>query len=266
MEHPRMTDAQQALYALLESRHDRYNIPDFVPDDPIGIPHRFSRKEDIEIAGFFAALLAWGKRALIIRSTDRLMALMGEAPHDFVMAATAHDRATLDAFVHRTFNGADAGGLVLALRHAYTHAGGLEGIFSAGISPSDADVFGGIVHARGILLAAEGVHARTAKHLADPAAGSSAKRLNMYLRWMVRHDRRGVDFGLWTGIRPDQLLLPLDVHTGNVARSLGLLTRTQNDWRAVQELTAALRAFDPQDPVKYDFALFGMGVNGELVG
>lgn len=250
------------LHALLEAKYAQYNRSDFIEHDPISVPHRYSRKEDIEIAGFFAALLAWGKRSLIIRSLHRLMACMDDAPADFVLSATESELLSLDGFVHRTFNGVDARALVLALRRVYREAGGLEGIFSAAMQPESVDVLPALLHARVALLASPTFPPRTHKHIANPAAGSSAKRLNMYLRWMVRRDSYGVDFGLWKGIASHQLLMPLDVHTGNVGRELGLLLRRQDDWRAVQELTASLRVFDPQDPVKYDFALFGMGAMG----
>ncbi|MDX2284399.1 MAG: TIGR02757 family protein [Bacteroidia bacterium] len=250
------------LKLLLDEAHARYNAPGFIPDDPVSIPHQFEARADIEIAGFLTALIAWGRRASILASARRLMALMEHAPHQFVMEADGAALARLDSFCHRTFNGTDARALVLALRHAYAEAGGLEAVFSAGIRPEDPTVFGGIVQARRQLTGAPGFPARTFKHLADPAAGSSAKRINMFLRWMVRSDRRGVDFGLWKQIRPDQLICPLDVHTGTVARGMGLLQRRQNDWQAALELTEALRAFCPEDPVRYDFSLFGLGVSG----
>jgi uncharacterized protein (TIGR02757 family) len=248
------------LHALLDQKYLAFNSPDFIAEDPVQIPHQFSRKEDIEISGFFSALIAWGRRPMIIRNAEALMDRMDRAPFEFVMGATDDDLTGLEGFVHRTFNAVDAQGLVLALRQVYAEAGGLEGIFSAGISPQDDTVYNGLLHARAQLLACPAVQPRTHKHVANPATGSSAKRLNMYLRWMVRQDRRGVDFGLWQGISPRQLICPLDVHTGTVARRLGLLTRKQNDWKAALELTAALRAFCPQDPVRYDFSLFGMGV------
>jgi len=251
------------LHALLDQKYLAFNTPDFIAEDPVSIPHQFSRKEDIEISGFFSALIAWGRRPMIIRNAEALMDRMDRAPYDFVRGAQAADLARLDGFVHRTFNALDARGLVLALRQVYAEDGGLEGIFSNGIAPEHETVYGGLLHARARLLACPQVAPRTHKHLANPATGSSAKRLNMFLRWMVRQDRRGVDFGLWAGISPRQLICPLDVHTGTVARRLGLLTRKQNDWKAALELTAALRAFCPEDPVRYDFSLFGMGVYGE---
>ena len=238
--------------------HDRYNRPGFIEEDPVCIPHSFTLKEDIEISGFFAALIAWGRRDIIIRNARCLMELMGQTPYDFVMDAKASDLDRLEGFVHRTFNAVDCRALVLGLRRLYKEGEGLEGAFSV---KGAEDTLPGIMQMREQMTASEGFPDRTHKHLANPTRGSSAKRLNMYLRWMVRQDKRGVDFGLWTSIPPSILVCPLDVHTGNVARELGLLTRKQNDWKAAMELTRKLRAFDAGDPVKYDFSLFGLGVN-----
>ena len=252
------------LKALLDQAYERYNTPDFIKDDPISIPHSFSQKEDIEIAGFFSALIAWGRRDLIIRSANRLMDLMDRQPWRYVMEADEAELERLDSFVHRTFKGIDARALVLSLREVYAEHGGLEQIFSKNIQAHDPNVMQGLIHARQVLTAHPEFPDRTHKHLANPAKGSSAKRLNMYLRWMVRKDSRGVDFGLWESISPAQLLCPLDVHTGNIARKLGLLKRKQNDWKAVMELNLQLATFCPEDPVKYDFSLFGLGVYDDL--
>lgn len=260
----RLTKA--ALRELLEDSHERFNRPDFIPDDPIRIPHRFSRKEDIEISGFLVALIAWGRRDIIIRSSENLMDRMDWAPFDFVMNAEEEELERLAGFVHRTFNQEDAIALVLSLRGAYEEHGGLEGIFSKGITPTSNSSFDAIMNARGVLSSGDHFPVRTNKHLANPSKGSSAKRINMYLRWMVRNDRKGVDFGLWSSISPALLICPLDVHTGNVGRELGLLSRKQNDWKAALELTESLRKFCPEDPVKYDFSLFGIGVSGMLQG
>jgi len=249
------------LFELLEQAHDTYNHPDFIADDPISIPHGFSQKEDIEIAAFLSALIAWGRRDLIIRSANRMMDLLDRAPYDFVMGASEDELDRVGEFVHRTFNGLDFRAMLLSLRYVYRDHGGLEQIFSTAINPADENVYQGIVHARSVITSFEHFPARTHKHVANPAKGSSAKRINMFLRWMVRDDHRGVDFGLWKSISPAQLLCPLDVHTGNVARKLGLLSRKQNDWKAVLELGEKLSAFCPEDPVKYDFSLFGLGVN-----
>ncbi len=251
---------KEAILELLEARHEQYNRPSFVEEDPISIPHSFSRKEDIEIAGFLTALIAWGKRTTILASAARLMDRMDQDPFGYVMGATEGDLGHLEGFVHRTFNAMDARALVLALRGVYQHHGGLEGAFTATMAPTTQNVQEGIMHARNCLIHVPEFPLRTRKHVANPAKGSSAKRINMFLRWMVRKDKRGVDFGLWEGISPRQLICPLDVHTGNVGRRLGLLGRKQNDWKAAVELTSSLRAFCPEDPVKYDFSLFGLGV------
>ncbi|MEM6264946.1 MAG: TIGR02757 family protein [Bacteroidota bacterium] len=243
------------LKDFLELKYSQYNTPDFIAEDPISIPHQFQRKEDIEIAGFFSALIAWGRRNMIIRNAQSLMERMDMAPYDFVMAAEEEDLNRLSGFVHRTFNEQDAYALVLSLRMAYQQEGGLEALLTKGPT-----VYEGLVNLRTVLSTHPVFPQRTHKHLANPAKGSSAKRLNMYLRWMVRSDKRGVDFGIWKGLAPSQLLCPLDVHTAKVARKLGLLTRKQNDWKAVVELTDNLKVFSPEDPVKYDFSLFGLGV------
>lgn len=251
------------LHALLDQKCLQYNTPSFIEDDPIQIPRQFSRKEDIEIAGFLAALIAWGRRNMIIRNANQLITLMEGEPYQFITECEAADLKPFEAFVHRTFNGQDCVALIRSLQAVYKDHGGLESIFSKGVSPDDPNVYGGILHAREVLLSHPDMPARTHKHVANPAKGSSAKRINMFLRWMVRRDHAGVDFGLWSDISPRQLLCPLDVHTGTIARRIGLLQRKQNDWKAAVELTEALKRFDPEDPVKYDFALFGMGVYGE---
>ncbi len=256
-----MTDTAW-LKDLLEGAHDTYNREEFIAQDPISVPHGFSKKEDIELAGFFSAIIAWGNRLSILKSAQKLMLMMDQSPHQFVMDASEDELDRLQTFVHRTFNGGDARGMVLALRRVYREAGGLEGIFSKNNTPDHENTGPAIVHARQQLIACTDLERRTHKHLADPSAGSSAKRLSMYLRWMVRKDKRGVDFGIWSSIGMHQLICPLDVHTGNVARDLGLLTRKQNDWQAATELTTNLRQFSPEDPVRYDFSLFGLGVSG----
>lgn len=245
---------------LLEDRYHRYCNTDFIPTDPISIPHRYTRAEDIEISGLFSATLAWGQRPTMLRNARDLMARMDDAPYDYVLQASEGELERLEGFVHRTFNTVDATWFVLALRHIYVHEGGLQAVFARALQPADADLGPGLMALHRLFFALPGAPARTRKHLPDVARGSAAKRLNMYLRWMVRNDRRGVDFGLWVHLSPALLLCPLDVHSGRVARSLGLLHRTQDDWRAVQELTTHLRLLDPTDPVKYDFALYGLGV------
>ncbi|MFN0202396.1 MAG: TIGR02757 family protein [Bacteroidia bacterium] len=260
-----MTDAQKELKALLDAKHDLYNRPDFIENDPISIPHRFSKKEDIEIAGFLAALMAWGKRSMIMKSASRLMEMMDNAPFEFVLGANETSLQKVDAFVHRTLNSLDMKALLQSLQTVYQKEGGLENIFSSAISSSEKTVWAGIVHAREKLGNQAHFPQRTYKHLSNPAENSAAKRINMFLRWMVRQDKRGVDFGLWQSISPAQLICPLDVHTGNVGRALGLLSRKYDDKKSADELTDNLRLFCAEDPVKYDFALFGLGVNGELL-
>lgn len=247
------------LRSLLEEKARLYNCPEFIKEDPISIPHSFSAREDIEISGFLAATIAWGQRTTIVKNGFRLMDIMDNSPYEFVLNAGASDLRRLSGFVHRTFNGDDALFFIESLRNIYLNHHGLEAAFSSGIQPGDSDVYNGLCTFREIFLNSPHMQ-RSGKHIANPASGSSAKRINMFLRWMVRNDEKGVDFGIWKGISPSLLCCPLDVHVGNVARKLGLLERTQNDWRSVEELTGRLRTFDPVDPVKYDFALFGMGV------
>lgn len=246
------------LRDFLNEKVLQYNRPHFIDLDPILIPHQYEEKEDIEIAGFMAAVIAWGNRASIINSARKMMALLGYSPYDFVMNHRDEHLDRLVDFVHRTFNSVDLIYFVRALRHIYLHHGGLEEVFRT--YQTEGSLQSAIHQLKGIFF--ELPHpARTTKHLPDPLKGSAAKRMNMYLRWMVRRDRAGVDFGLWKGISPSALSCPLDVHTGQVARRLGLLKRKQNDAAAVTELDAVLRGFDPEDPVKYDFALFGLGVH-----
>jgi uncharacterized protein (TIGR02757 family) len=249
---------QAALRDLLEEAYDHYNRPGFIEDDPVSIPHRYSRKEDIEIAGFFAAILAWGNRKTIIRSTRRLLAWMDDAPYGFITGFREQDLRPFAGFVHRTFNGDDCIFFLNALQRIYREHGGLEQAF-AGSTPGG-EAREAIVRFRDLFLRSPHLP-RSEKHLADPGKNASAKRINMYLRWMVRRDDRGVDFGLWDALQPSMLMCPLDVHTGQVSRKLGLLRRRQSDWKAVEELTASLRRLDPNDPVRYDLALFGLGVN-----
>ena len=252
------------LYELLEGLHDRFNRPEFIPDDPVSVPHRFTEREDIEIAGFLAATIAWGARPTIVRNGCRMMSYMDNAPAAFLRSASEQELKTLNGFVHRTFNGGDLHDFLLALRRLCGRWGSLGGYFQRryaelGTIPAVLADF-----RREFFLAEHRPHCE--KHLSSIERGAACKRLNMFLRWMVRRDGRGVDFGLWTAIPMSALYLPLDVHSGNMARELGLLTRRQNDWRAVEEVTGTLRTFCPRDPVRYDFALFGAGVTGLLKG
>ena len=245
------------IKAFLELKADQYNHPDFIERDPIQIPHLYSQKEDIEIAGFLAATISWGNRTAILKSANRMMEMMGNSPYDFVISHREAHLAKLDGFVHRTFNAIDFAYFIIALKHIYRNCGGIEELFNT--YQAETSLQPAIRHLKQAFFTLPHLH-RTRKHLPDPYRGSAAKRINMYLRWMVRNDRRGVDFGIWEHISPSKLSCPLDVHTGNVARKLGLLKRKQNDARAVQELDCVLRSFDPKDPVKYDYALFGLGV------
>lgn len=244
------------LKEFLDEKVALYNTTDFIETDPIQIPHLFSTKEDIEISGFLAATIAWGNRTMIIRNSNRMMDLMGNSPFDFVMAHTEADLEKLNDFVHRTFNATDFKTFIRALKNIYENRGGMENVFK--ISLSNNALQPAITSFKSTFFEIEHVQ-RTQKHVGDPLRGSSAKRVNMFLRWMVRHDNAGVDFGLWKNMSPSQLSCPLDVHSGNVARKLGLLTRSQNDAKAVLELDLKLRELDATDPVKYDFALFGLG-------
>ncbi len=250
--------SQDEIKDLLDQKLLEFNRMGFIEADPVCIPHRYTAREDIEISGLLAATISWGRRDLIVRAAGRMMEMLWDAPYDFVMQANANELKSLEAFVYRTFQGPDLQGMVLGIRRIYQEEGGLSNIFR--LEPDAMDTAQGIVRYRKAMLATEGFTPRTAKHIADPSAGSSAKRLNMYLRWMVRKDGAGVDFGIWDSLQASQLICPLDVHTGNVGRKLGLLTRKQDDWRAALELTDALRRFDPCDPVKYDFSLFGLGI------
>ena len=245
------------LKAFLDEKTRQYQEPGFLKTDPIQVPHGFDQKEDIEVSGFLTATIAWGNRLSIIRSARGMMELMDQAPYDFVMNATDAELERLEGFVHRTFNALDLRCFILGLRHLYLEHGGMEKVFTLHARPE------GLQHAITRVRAHffELPHPkRSEKHFSDPSRGSAAKRINMFLRWMVRPADTGVDFGIWKELEPSQLSCPLDVHSGKVARSLGLLKRKQNDARAVAELDAALRRLDPLDPVKYDFALFGLGV------
>ncbi len=247
------------LKTLLEEKTALYNQPEFIQSDPISIPHTFSQREDIEISGFMVATIAWGQRTTIVKNGFRLMEIMDNSPYDFVINAGTSDLKRVSGFVHRTLNGDDCLFFIESLRNIYLNHDGMEAVFQSGIQQGHSDVYGAICSFRQVFLSSPHLD-RSAKHLANPATGSSAKRINMFLRWMVRKDNNGVDFGIWNSISPALLCCPLDVHVGNVARKLGLLKRPQNDWKAVIELTTQLRRLDPADPIRYDFALFGTGV------
>ncbi len=246
------------IKSFLDEKLLLFNNRSFIETDPIQIPHLFTKKEDIEIAAFLAATIAWGQRKTIINNAQKLMLWMDNAPHDFILNHSAKELAPFKKFVHRTFNGVDCVFFIKSLQNIYLKHGGLESAFAKSLKKNDENIKNSIVGFRKIFLDLKH-DARSDKHISNPESKSSAKRLCMYLRWMVRNDKKGVDFGIWNKINASQLCLPLDVHTGNVSRKLGLLKRTQDDWQAVEEITAVLKQFDSNDPVKYDFALFGLG-------
>ncbi|MDD4107575.1 MAG: TIGR02757 family protein [Prolixibacteraceae bacterium] len=249
------------LRELLEEKVEKYNRPEWIETDPVQIPKQFTLKENIEIAGFLASTISWGSRTSIIKNAFRLMSIMDNDPFGYVMNATSEDYTHLKKFVHRTFNGDDCIYFIKSLKNIYSNHSGLQNVFETGFK-TDGSVKNALIHFHSTFFKISGE--RTRKHVANVAKGSSAKRLNMFLRWMVRNDSKGVDFGIWDGIPVSGLMLPLDVHTGNIARILGLLQRKYNDWEAVEEVTANLRKFDQLDPVKYDFALFGLGAFEKL--
>tara|TARA_R110000868_G_scaffold147041_3_gene368197 strand:+ start:827 stop:1591 length:765 start_codon:yes stop_codon:yes gene_type:complete len=245
------------LKDFLDTKVEQYNNPKFIESDPIQIPHQFNRKEDIEISGFLTATIAWGNRKSIINNANKLMDLLDNAPYDFVLNHQETDLEKLLPFVHRTFNGDDCIQFIKSLQHIYNNHNGLEGVFAEYAEKHSMQK--SISKFKSTFFEIEHLQ-RTQKHVSDPLRNSAAKRINMFLRWMVRNDNTGVDFGIWKSINPSQLSCPLDVHSGNVARKLGLLKRKQNDAKALNELDTSLRKLDPNDPVKYDFALFGLGV------
>jgi len=247
----------EQLREFLDEKVAKYNNPNFIDLDPIQIPHMYSVKEDIEISGFLAATIAWGNRRSIVNSARRMIDLMGNSPYDFIMNHKDSHLKRMEGFVHRTFNSTDLITFIAALQYLYKYRHGLEGIFN---QYKTRDSLQPAIHQLKREFFTVPHLERSRKHLPDPLSGSAAKRINMYLRWMIRKDNAGVDFGIWKDISPSILSCPLDVHSGNVARRLGLLKRKQNDAKAVMELDSILRQLDGNDPVKYDFALFGLGV------
>lgn len=243
---------------FLDEKYLQYNNKSFILTDPVSVPHGFSEQRDREISGFLTAAIAWGRRDLILRSCKNMLELMGNMPYEFITEAGDNEFERMASFVHRTFNGSDFVYFIRALRHIYMNYNTMEDVIVEGMQ-TGGSLRQGIAHLRSVFFSLP--HAsRNEKHFADIMGGAAGKRLNMFLRWMVRDDNMGVDFGIWKRIDPSCLFIPLDLHSGNTARSLGLLTRKMNDWKAVEELTDLLREFDPADPVKYDFALFGLGV------
>jgi len=253
-----MSWTKHDLKQFLDEEVERYERPNFIENDPILIPHSFSRKEDIEISGFLTATISWGNRKSIISNATKLMELMDNAPFEFIQEHTTRDLKRFDGFVHRTFNAEDIKFFITSLKNIYKDHHGMESAFLHAFDGKE--VQSALNGFREIFFSIKHPY-RTEKHVSNPLTGSSAKRLNMFLRWMVRSNEKGVDFGIWKHIPTSVLMMPLDVHTGNVSRELSLLRRPQNDWKALEELMKGLRAFDALDPVKYDYALFGIGVN-----
>ena len=252
------------LKAFLDAKVAQYNRPEFIAADPIAIPHRFSRRQDIEITGFWAATLAWGQRKTIISKASELIARMDGAPYDFVRNHTPTDLKRFLSFRHRTFNATDALYFLAFFQHYYARHDSLEDAFLPDDPATLHPVEAGLRRCHDLFFSLEDAPLRTRKHVATPARKAACKRINMFLRWMVRHDDRGVDFGLWKRITPAQLICPCDVHVDRVARKLGLIRRKPTDWLTAVELTVALRELDPVDPVQYDFALFGLGIEGRM--
>lgn len=252
---------QKQIISLLNQKVKQYNQPSFIANDPVCIPHLFTQKQDIEIMGLFAAIFAWGQRVTIINKCKELIERMDGKPHEFITHHTDKDLKRLIGFKHRTFNDTDLLYFVHFLNHWYKKHPSLETAFSGGIKPKDETVENGLNHFRKLFFSLDDAPTRTFKHVASPEQNSACKRINMYLRWMVRKDDKGVDFGIWNNIKPSQLICPLDVHVQRVATKLGLLQRIQSDWQAAFELTQTLKTLDKKDPVKYDFALFGLGVD-----
>ena len=247
----------EELKEFLEEKVDKYNRPEFIMSDPIQVPRQFNQKENIEIAAFLAATISWGSRPAIIKNALRLISMMENRPYEFIVEGTTSDFEKLGSFVHRTFNGQDCIYFARSLKNICQNHGGLQTVFETGYQKEES-IKSALNYFHKVFFEIPGE--RTRKHVANAERGASAKRLNMFLRWMIRNDKKGVDFGLWDGIPASALMLPLDVHTGNVARKLGLLARKQDNWKAVEEVTGELRKLDTADPVKYDFALFGLGV------
>jgi uncharacterized protein (TIGR02757 family) len=248
------------LKRFLDSKVTLYNQPVFISNDPISIPRQFIKKQDIEIAALFAAVLAWGNRTTIINKCNELMALMNNHPYDFILQHKEDDLKRLLHFKHRTFNTTDLLYFIHFLKDYYSNNESLENAFVDSLTKKEKDTEKALIHFHDLFFSLENAPKRTQKHIPTPLRKSTCKRMNMFLRWMVRQDNNGVDFGIWKTIRPSQLVCPIDLHVDRVARKLGLVKRKQNDWQTATELTTRLKEFDANDPVKYDFALFGLGV------
>lgn len=250
----------QQLKEFLDKKVDEYNTISFIKSDPITVPHRFQKKQDIEIAGFFASIFAWGNRTIIINKSTLLMQLMDDSPHDFITNHNEKDLKRFFGYKHRTFNVTDLLYFIYFLRYHYSHNTSLESAFSKWMKGTDETIENALSGFHHYFFNLPDAPQRTRKHIATPERGSTCKRLNMFLRWMVRKDNSGVDFGIWKTIMPNQLICPIDVHVGRVAKKFGLIKRNSIDWLTALELTTNLKKMDAKDPVKYDFALFGLGV------
>ncbi|WP_420387795.1 TIGR02757 family protein [Roseivirga sp.] len=248
------------LKDFLDVKVEEYNQPGFIANDPVSIPHVYTKLQDIEITGFWAAILAWGQRVTIINKCKELFTLMDNDPHNFVVHHSENDLASLLKFKHRTFNDVDTLYFIEFFKRFYTEHNSLEDAFLKGLRETDENIENSLIRFHETFFDIPDAPHRTRKHIATPARKSACKRINMFLRWMVRDDNKGVDFGLWKGINPAQLVCPCDLHVERVARKLHLITRKQTDWQMALELTSHLKEFDPADPVKYDFALFGLGI------
>lgn len=255
---PKLFASLAELREFLDERVQRYERPEFIKDDPVLIPHRYTHYPDIEIAGLFASVLAWGQRPVILRNASEILRRMDDKPHDFVLHHAPKELKQLEGFVHRTFNDTDLLYFVHFLKHWYLKHDSLEPLFTP--ASGEHDVTSGLIRFHQVFFGLPEAPRRTQKHIATPARNSACKRINMYLRWMVRSNRGGVDFGLWKSIRPDQLICPIDLHVERVARKLGLIRAKTINWNTALALTEKLRLLDPLDPVKYDYALFGLGV------
>ena len=253
-------DFDSKIKETLDHYYLKYNNREFINDDPVSIPHKFTKKQDIEIAGLFASVIAWGRRSMIINNANRIMHMMDNSPHDFIINHLEKDRNRFQNFKHRTFQPDDMLYFLEFLQWYYRQNDSLENAFLIDQKPTEFDMAKALAGFHNIFFSLENAPARTRKHIPTPLRKSTCKRLNMFLRWMVRKDDFGVDFGIWNNIPVSELMIPIDVHVERVARRLGLLTRKQRDWNSVIELTGNLRRYDPKDPVKYDFALFGIGV------
>jgi uncharacterized protein (TIGR02757 family) len=247
------------LKQFLDAKVEEYNQPGFIKEDPISVPHQFTKKQDIEIAALFASIFAWGNRTTIIQKTTELMERMDNSPHEFCLNENAERLKALEGFKHRTFTDTDLLYFVEFLSHHYRKYTSLEAAFALWMQPGETDITQALNGFNRYFFSLEDVPYRTRKHIASPDKKSSCKRLNMFLRWMVRDDKKGVDFGLWKKIKPSQLICPIDLHVARVAKRFNMLSRPNSDWQAALELTHYLRRFDSTDPVKYDFALFTLG-------